>query len=142
MFIRTINAYINLGLNNEFSLSPKLFVNVGIGFMHFSNGGTTLPNLGLNTPVVSAGVRYAFHAPTKIERSLSDSFAKKTTVAIYTAIGAKQSPWIGSNHYLINTAQAEVMRRLAYNHAAGGGLIFFYKRTMRKAVEDSTTGKN
>ena len=29
------------------------------------------------------------------------------------------------------------MRRFAYNHAAGGGLILFYKRTMRKAAEDS-----
>ena len=136
-----INAYINLGLNNEFTLSQKLFVNVGIGFMHFSNGGTTLPNLGLNTPVLSAGLRYAFHTPSRIDRPLADSFAKKTTFAIYTAIGAKQSPWIGSNHYLINTAQAEMMRRFAYNHAAGGGLIFFYKRTMRKAVEDSVGGK-
>ena len=136
-----LNAFVNLGLNNEFSVSKRLFINASLGFMHLSNGGTTLPNLGLNTPILGAGLRYALNVPIRMKRPVADTFPKKTTFNIYTAIGFKQSPWIGSSHYLINTAQVELMRRFAYNHAAGGGLIFFYKRTMRIAPEDSISGK-
>jgi len=135
-----MNAFINLQLNNEFTISPRFHLVAGLGFMHLSNGGTSLPNLGLNIPILSAGLRYACSKPVVEKQKKHADFIKHTTLKVYTAIGIKQTPWIGSNHYLINTGQVEIARRFATNHAYGGGAVVFYNRTLRPSVSDNTSG--
>ncbi len=126
-----LNAYILMMLQNEFRLSPRLSVNAGLSFIHVSNGGTSLPNLGLNTPAISAGLRYSFEkeieAPDEKQR---DSFNNKINYRLFTSIGVKQAPWIGGKHYLINVLQAEAARRFAANHVYGAGLILYYNRSL------------
>src|SRR5688572_9095898 len=55
-----LNAYMNFVWQNEFKLTPKTFVNIGFSFSHLSNGSNTSPNLGLNIPAISIGMRYAY----------------------------------------------------------------------------------
>src|SRR5215204_6371217 len=55
-----LNAYLNFVWQNEWRLNSKTFINLGLSFSHLSNGSSTLPNLGLNIPAVSIGMRYAY----------------------------------------------------------------------------------
>ncbi len=125
-----LNAFIHLSWQNEFKIADRFFLNANLSFMHLSNGGTTLPNLGLNTPGFSAGIRYAFSNTVKEPNKIYPEFTKKMNYKIYLTAGIKQWPWVGSDYYLINTLQAEAIKKFAPTHSYGGGIIFFYDRTL------------
>lgn len=125
-----LNAYIHLMFQHEIKITRWLSLNANISFMHVSNGGTQLPNLGLNIPALSAGLRYSFANPTMEKKSLSKSFTKNINYAIYTTVGRKQWPWVGSKFYMINTVHAEATKKFSYNNRYGAGIIFFYDRTI------------
>lgn len=127
----TLNVFINMSLINEFKLSNRVYLDAGIGFMHLSNGGTTLPNLGLNTPNIFGGLRYSFSEPVIEKRTMPDDFEKKMVYKVYTTIAFKMAPWVGGEYYLINTVQGEAMRRIGRNHGISAGVMFFYDRTLQ-----------
>ncbi|MDX1446831.1 acyloxyacyl hydrolase, partial [Lishizhenia sp.] len=65
-----LNAAIRLGLNFNYDFR-RTNVQLGIHMMHFSNGATKMPNLGVNLPYVQLGVTRYFR---DIERSTKNSF--------------------------------------------------------------------
>lgn len=117
-------------LQNEWRFSSRLSLNAGLSFIHVSNGGTSLPNLGLNTPGITAGLRYSFDKQITADSIAKESFDNKINYQLYTSVGVKQAPWIGSNHYLINVIQAEAIKRFAPNHLFGAGLVAYYNRSL------------
>jgi hypothetical protein len=126
-----LNAYILMMLQNEIQLTPRIFLNAGVSFIHVSNGGTSLPNLGLNTPAVSMGLRYALQDEYILPvKKTIDSFSRKIDYRIFASVGLKQAPWIGGRHYIINVVQAELGKRFAFNHVYGAGVVAFYNRSL------------
>jgi hypothetical protein len=125
-----LNAYINLAFQNEIMLSKRFALNAGLNFMHLSNGGTTLPNLGVNTPCVFAGLRYGFGEPVREEKIPEDDFSKSFRYQVFTSISVKQAPWTGGNHYAINVLQAEATYRVKRNYSYGLGAMFTYNRSL------------
>ena len=136
-----LNAYLNFIWQNELKLSTKTFVNLGLSFSHLSNGSSTLPNLGLNIPAISIGMRYAYSDAIVSTHTSTDSFEKKLSLNLYTSLGIKQHPWIGSERYLVNVLSGEVTRTINYKHQYGGGIIFFYDRSLEVNPETITSDK-
>lgn len=134
-----LNAFIHLMFQNEFKISSRIFLNANLGLMHLSNGGTILPNLGLNIPTISAGVRYAFATSVSDTSVNMETMSKRIQYSVYSTAGLKQWPWIGSGKYLINTIHAEGLKTLNENNVAGGGLVFFYDRTLSKYSSEGET---
>jgi hypothetical protein len=124
------NAYINFLWKNELQLTPLLAVNAGLSFSHLSNGGSTLPNLGLNIPAFSVGLKYGAGSKEKIKDKNLPTYNKKWSYQLLAAAGIKQAPWVESSRYLINTFNAEVSRRFSYSDYIGGGLVIFYDRSL------------
>jgi len=120
-----LNAYISLLLQNEIKITSRVFLDASIGMTHLSNGGTSLPNLGLNTPLVAAGIRYALNEPVAEKKSSSKFFQKKISYTISVSAAVKQIQWIGGPYNIIFVVQPEIMKRFAPNHAYGGGISFF-----------------
>jgi hypothetical protein len=54
----SVTAYINADLYFAFRLCRQLDLNAGLGFTHFSNGNTTIPNRGLNVANARLGLAY------------------------------------------------------------------------------------
>ena len=56
------NWNVCIGIQTEFAweVSERFQLKTGASFIHFSNGSTRIPNLGINIPTVSLGVEYAF----------------------------------------------------------------------------------
>jgi hypothetical protein len=125
-----LNAFIHLALQNEFTLSKRLGLSAGLNFLHLSNGGTTLPNLGINTPAVFAGIRYALGEPIKLERTIKSDFKKTFRYQVFTSMSLKQAPWIGGNYYAINVLQTEATYRFKRNYSLGLGAMFTYNRSL------------
>lgn len=55
-----LNAYLDAGLELRWAAVPRFDVILGATFAHFSNGGTTIPNAGLNTFGARLGLSYRF----------------------------------------------------------------------------------
>ena len=137
----SVNAYLNFIWQNEFKVFPKTYLNLGLSFSHLSNGSNTLPNLGLNIPAVSIGMRYAYDdLPATIHR-VKDSFTKKTSLSLYSSIGIKQHPWVGSQRYVVNMLSAEITKQRSYKHQYGGGIVFFYDRSLQVNPRTITSDK-
>ncbi|MCG2614924.1 acyloxyacyl hydrolase [Terrimonas sp. NA20] len=133
------NVFLSFVLQNEVKLSERFHLAAGIGIMHVSNGSTKLPNLGLNIPNLSAGIRYALGRPNQHKRTLLDTSSSKIDFAAYTSISVKQYPWVGGSYYLINAAQLEASKRTGRNSSFGLGALLLYDRTIRRyAMEDRT----
>jgi hypothetical protein len=131
------NVFLSFALQNEIKLNDRLSLAASIGIMHVSNGSTKLPNLGLNIPNLSAGIRYALGKPMQYAKVLRDTSSKKIDLAAYTSVSVKQYPWVGGSYYLINVAQLEASKRTGRNSSIGLGALLLYNRTMRRyAMED------
>lgn len=53
-----VTAYIGLDLYLRWILSRHVDLNFGVGAVHYSNGNTQYPNLGLNTAALNVGATY------------------------------------------------------------------------------------
>lgn len=126
-----MDAFLNFGLQNEVKLSDHISLDAGLGFIHLSNGGTVLPNLGLNTPNLFAGIRYAFGTPEVDKRVLTDTIKKTWSFSAYTTFAIKQAPWVDGDFYGINLLQLETLKRISRNHTFGAGLLAIHNRTLR-----------
>jgi len=120
-----LNAFINLALQNEIRISAKLYFNAGLAFTHLSNGGTTLPNLGLNTPSLTAGIRYALTKDDIALKKPVDSFAAKLTWRLSLTAGEKQIGLVGGPFNTIIVLQPGISKRFRCNHAYGAGVAVF-----------------
>ena len=120
-----LNAYISLMFRNEIKILPKIYGNISLGLTHLSNGGTSLPNLGLNTPVVSAGVRYAFHEPIVQTKMAIDSFRKRVSYRVSISSALKQIQLVGGPYNLLFVVQPEIVNHFSPNHSYGYGITFF-----------------
>lgn len=125
-----LNAFLNVLWQNEVRLSTRWYVDAGLGFSHLSNGGYTLPNLGVNIPTVQVGVRYAFGEPQVVPAGHRDSFSRKLTYRLFASLAAKQYPWIGSPRYLIGLVSVELSKRTSPRHRFGGGATLFYNPSL------------
>lgn len=114
----------------EVKLSPRLYASAGLGFSHLSNGGSTLPNLGVNTPTLQAGLRYAFDEPFIYSNTPKDSFSRRPSYRLFASLAGKQYPWIGGKRYSITLLNAELTKRTAYKHQFGIGLMLFHNPSL------------
>ena len=141
-----LNAYLNFIWQNEFKILPKTYFNLGFSFSHLSNGSSTLPNLGLNIPAVSAGLRYAFDDTAVTQITLTDSFQKTWSYKLYGSLGIKQHPWIGSKRYAVNILSGELTKKISRKHQYGGGVVVFYDGSLevnpRTITSDKRKGNN
>lgn len=63
-----INACVSLRALFRYRILETLHVQLGAGITHYSNGGFTNPNLGINIPFVQVGLQYSFRKPALSDR--------------------------------------------------------------------------
>lgn len=140
------NAYINFLWENEIKLFSNLHINAAISFSHLSNGSSTLPNLGLNIPSLSIGLRYNIVKDSILQKWKQDTAIKYNALAVYTSLGLKQAPWIGSKRYVVNTLQLEWSRTLHRSGRYSVGAALFYNPSLEinpaGILDQKQRGKN
>jgi hypothetical protein len=131
-----INGCISMLLEQEWRLQKHLFLSTGVSFTHLSNGSIVLPNLGLNIPALSLGMRYAVQgaAANNTRQPLPPMPLQWHYYALSFAAG-KQSYPLQSPVYLVNTLLLEALKDYSHNGRFGGGLNITYDRSLSKEKE-------
>lgn len=125
-----VNGYFNVLWQAELRLFSNVHAAAGLSFSHFSNGSSTLPNLGLNIPALSLGLRCEIGEASQRPKLARDSFIQRNALSLFTSLGLKQFPWIESKRYLVNTLQLEWSRQFGRSAKYSGGAILFYDRAL------------
>jgi hypothetical protein len=136
-----INGYVNGLWQNEWKLTSKMYLNAGLSFSHLSNGSSTLPNLGLNIPAFSFGLRYGSLAKRDEIIKQDKPLTKKWKWQAYSSVGVKQTPWIESKRYLINIINTELTKKLSTRSQLGIGAFTFYDRSLGIDPEEELVPK-
>lgn len=128
-----LNGCINMLVEQEWQLQKHIYLNAGLSFTHLSNGSITLPNLGLNIPALSLGLRYAIQpATTTTEKKALPPFVKKWHYYAYTFAAGKQTYPLESPVYLVNTLMLEAVKDFSYTGRFGAGVNLTLDRSLSK----------
>lgn len=106
----TLNSADQIRLGLDFKPDPHLQITLGVGFTHYSNAAAQKPNLGVNVPAMTIGVRYfpKVSKDLKYNRSEIPKPGKKNEVMIKlgfaysemsTSGGPKYPHYIGTVNY-------------------------------------------
>jgi len=102
------NVYIDLGLWANYRLSTSLDAKFGISFVHFSNGASTLPNMGMNLIGPKAIIKHHMvqERPEVHTWGEVPQWKKKHGIFFYQAMGSKQLSMHGKDYFNSTTAVA------------------------------------
>ncbi|HEX2607282.1 MAG TPA: acyloxyacyl hydrolase, partial [Flavisolibacter sp.] len=119
------NLFVSLEWKNAIRLTSRFSLLAGLSFHHLSNASLKLPNLGLNIPLFSAGLRYSLIKNIE-EKAEHGPIRKNWFYRIGLSGGVKQTPWIGSPYYgvALLSAEAAYQKRPAIRWAAGISTIY------------------
>jgi hypothetical protein len=92
-----INILVNVGLAYKIQLAKKHILQTSLELLHFSNGATRTPNLGLN--IIGLHLRYSFTLDKEHEKKQYPIEKHKWKMRI--GIGKKQNnPALGNNYFV------------------------------------------
>jgi hypothetical protein len=134
-----LNACINLQVLTGLQIEKHTLVHIGFSFTHFSNGSVKLPNLGLNTPALTAGLEYSFNGPTKMMKRPIPLLKKKWSYYLFTLVALKQSTPLESPVRFVNLASFEMTKDFSYTGRYGAGITLTYDRALSSEVPNSPT---
>jgi hypothetical protein len=130
-------VYLDFGLRAQYMLAKRWELDLAYTFTHFSNGASTLPNLGLNMTGPKLAVAYHFNGnENHIVKRENSSFEKKNEFVIDFKYGSKQvkfdttitqikTEYLGIN-YNVYGLQLGYLRHGTPKWKYGGGLDVAY----------------
>lgn len=130
-----LNSCISMLLDAEFSITHHISASAGFSFTHISNGLWKVPNLGLNMPALTLGVRYKNTDPV-YKKTASPVYERGPHWQVFASSAVKEGAWIESPHYMLGILNAEVMFTQKNGHEIGGGLLFTYDPSLTSQVPD------
>jgi hypothetical protein len=129
-FTWAFHAYLYKSIHRSNGLDLKL----GIGYSHASNGHTQLPNLGINSALVSIAAQFykkqntAYLQPNKNKNSFE--LNKHYTLGVEKGIGfhefGNQDHPVGGKKYLVHTSSFAFGSILKNHHKTKIGLVYRY----------------
>lgn len=84
-----LNEILKADLLVKVSLNPKFDLTAGAGFLHYSNGGYSIPNSGINMLSLSTGLRFKRDAVQKKEYQTNFTQLRKNSIELNLGIGRR-----------------------------------------------------
>ena len=138
-----LNAYLNIKLKSELKLSQRLYFLAGLGMTHYSNGGSTQPNQGLNIVSISAGILYDLYKNEfKKLKAEIPKFTKKNEYSIILSAGTKTLEPTGTKHYMTSCLSFNFDRQFSYKGMFGFGLDLFKDNSREKYLHEKEDVEN
>lgn len=109
----TVNACVSLRALFRYRILERLHLQIGGGITHYSNGGLTNPNLGVNIPFAQIGIQYSFQQPV-----VSDSLSKQL-MAQLPNLNQSFRPFVQIGLGLTETATSRGPKHPIYSIAFG-----------------------
>jgi len=134
-----LNACINLRVSAAFRLQKHLGMDLGFSFTHLSNGSTHLPNLGLNIPALTVGMRYSVNPALKMISRPLPPMVKKWNYYVFLSGAIKEAYPLESASYLVTLVNFEVLRDYSNTGRFGGGFNVTYDPSLTREIPNSPT---
>ncbi|HSC36887.1 MAG TPA: acyloxyacyl hydrolase [Chitinophagaceae bacterium] len=131
-----LNSCISMLAEAEVKLTSHLAASSGISFTHISNGLTETPNLGLNIPALTIGLRYHMTEPATCPKQPLPVFSKRMHWQVLVAGAVKQQEWLESPHFFVPTVSTELMFRQKHGDELGTGLLLTYDASLTREVQN------
>jgi hypothetical protein len=142
---------VDLGLSLEYQMSARLLMAAGIGFFHFSNGGGSEPNRGMEVFKLAVSGRYGLDAePLQVHAGKARPFRKEWQLAVSAGLGARgiqgTTPVEGSpdarhsDKFGVAELSLGLGRRLGHMSTVVGGVELTYDGSLIRDPESVGTG--
>ena len=108
-----LNSYTYLKLQTVFfPKKPTQYV-LGIGYHHFSNSNTSIPNIGVNYPTLALGVRHFIQSPTPSRLAFPEMPAapKGLQIGVRLGYGFLESKTPGGPDYPVYLSSVYLMKQ-------------------------------
>ena len=112
---------------------------MGVSFMHMSNGSIKLPNLGLNIPAASLGLKYVLNPGLRKIKTDIEEVKKKVYYYLFTFVALKEAYPLESPLRLVNLISFEILKDFSRTGRFGGGFNLTYDRALSTEVVNSIT---
>ena len=132
------NLYINAGVEGQYFIGEQITTTFGVGFAHFSNGQSSLPNAGMNLLTPHLGFKYDFNdgtRPSYVKPPKPDYEDKAMEYYITLGNGIRQiffdsaqtgvSPRTGVSYPVYNISMA-AQYHYGWTGKFGGGIDLIY----------------
>ena len=145
-------VYIDAGISLDWYFSKRFSASVGVSFTHFSNGATSIPNMGLNLAAPSLGVRYNLksEAPEKIHHEIP-KYKDNWEFLIIAGGGVKQTEYDTTNtglstkylgiNYGVLTLMPTINRQISHKVKFGAGLDMAYDGSIDAQIVVGSDGE-
>lgn len=121
-----LNAVIQTRIEYDRKISGKLSVLTAVGINHYSNGGNSKPNLGINIGTLSVGLNYYSHRSFVPETQEIPPLPRKHSLTISGSAGIKQRNDFDTVQYTIKSVAVSVLRQVNQKSTVLLGLEGFY----------------
>ena len=122
-----INGIVGFRFGTGYRLNEKWTLQSSFSFTHFSNGASTLPNLGLNVPALNLGVTY-IPQPLQKQDFISASTPRKRDpkiqFSVMQAFALTETITLGGPKYPVHITAVSVGRNLGYANRMWAGLEY------------------
>ncbi|HEY4151585.1 MAG TPA: acyloxyacyl hydrolase [Chitinophagaceae bacterium] len=129
-----LNSCISMLAEAEGRISSHLAITGGISFTHISNGLWQEPNLGLNMPALTLGIRYHIADPAGFRKLPPPLSGREMHWQVFVTGAIKQGDWLESPHYFVTTISTELMFRKIHADELGAGLLLTDDPSLDKQV--------
>ncbi len=122
-----INAYLNINFDFRLYVYRQFRLLFGLGLTHFSNGGTTKPNKGINVFLPSVGLSYDLQNRKFQKPKLPiPEFVKNYELSIIYAVGYTSLQPANPTKYFVSDISINLERQFSHKGRVGIGLDLFY----------------
>lgn len=121
-----VNAVIQTRLEYEYAISNQLALLGGIGLNHYSNGGNSKPNLGVNIATASVGINFTNKNYLVTIAHADKPIKRKNYITISSSLGIKQRNDYDTLRYLVKSVAVAALHRINQKSTILMGLEGFY----------------
>lgn len=136
-----LNIYVSLLAEAEWFLSDQWGVSFGVDFSHFSNTGFKYPNLGINLPNATIGLKHQFGKNSLIHKTEKEPSPAKLTsdfLQFRWGNGITENHPVGGPKFVASALSIEWEKELNFKSSVGAGVDFFYNPGQKaKLAQDS-----
>jgi len=126
-----INYLLRPGLEWSLKIHSHMYLLYGLKFMHWSVGALTLPNLGMNIPAFSLGIKAGWGVRNLPEENKPKFIRPKWQIDWLVCLGMKQVMPIGTGFYPTATLGIWAYKQFTPKSGLPIGLDLFYDESIK-----------
>jgi hypothetical protein len=145
-------VYIDAGLNLDWQVARRLTATFGVSFTHFSNGATSVPNMGLNLAAPSVGLKYQLKKdPPDLIKWDVPEYEDNWEFVMIVAGGVKQVEFDTTNtelkdkylgvNYGVLSLMPTINRQISHKVKFGAGLDLAYDGSINAQIDVNSEGE-